>query len=90
MWTNRIDKLEHMEDRRAEFLNDAVNKTKHGIVVDLVEMLLRHDPSIRSVVEVGVYLGDMYSTTSPAGTLRYHSRVPISVEILWPSMSSSN
>ena len=93
MWTNRIDKLEHMEDRRAEFLTTPVNKTKHGIVVDLVEMLLRHDPSIRSVIEVGVYWGYVidhlagrHPTVSFTGTDIGRDTLAINVEFKRPNL----
>jgi hypothetical protein len=56
-WSARINKPEHIEDRRIEFQTVPVEKSRHGIVAILIEMLLEHDRSIRSIIEIGVYWG---------------------------------
>jgi hypothetical protein len=57
MWSSRIDKQEHIADRRALFATTPLNQTPHGIVVDLIDMLVEFDPLVHAIAEVGVYWG---------------------------------
>src|SRR5262249_18924003 len=57
MWSTRINSENHIKDRRELFQTTPVNQTAHGIVVDLIDSLIEYDPSVHSVLEVGVYWG---------------------------------
>ena len=57
MWSSRRNSEGHIADRRELFKKTPINQTIYGFAADLIDMAIANDPSIRSVMEVGVYWG---------------------------------
>ena len=59
MWSSRHAGGDNnvVKERRELFQKTPLNQTMHGIVADLIDRTIAHDPSVRSVLEVGVYYG---------------------------------